>query len=73
MIDRYERRFAADGQTHVGFLQFGVEAMSERIDALPLLRRVGLGDARRLGNSVDRHFEVEVHLARFEQTGDRRR
>jgi hypothetical protein len=70
VVDRDEGRLPTHRQTDIVGLQLGVDLMAEHLDRLPLLVRVGLGDARILMDARDAIVEVELHLARFGRTRD---
>ncbi len=72
VIDGNERRLAAHGQAHVVAHQISVDLPAEGLDVLPLFFGVGLGDARRLPDALDRHFVAEFGFARLDQPADRR-
>ena len=46
VVDGDEGGFAAHRQAHIALLEFFIDQMAEGFDFLPLLGRVGLGDAR---------------------------
>ena len=71
VVDRDKRRLAADGQPCVALAQLLV-AIAEDDDAMPLLVRVRLGDARRLADPLDRHLE-QLDAGSIDATADRRR
>ena len=53
VVDRHEGRFAAHREPHVASLQVCVDLEAERIDACPLVGRVGTGDPRVLVDAGD--------------------
>ena len=63
IVDGDEGRFAAEGQAYVARLEVGVDLAAERLDGLPLILGVGLGDARVLVDALDAIVKAEVHLA----------
>ena len=72
VVDRDEGRLAADGEPDVVRIEQLVDLMAESVDLLPLLLGIGLGDARRFVDAVDRHMEAELDLGRLDHAGDRR-
>ena len=64
IVDRDKRGFAAHGEADISGNQFVVDAVSQFEDALPLLVRVRLGDARVFMNPRDAHGVVKLNLAR---------
>jgi hypothetical protein len=51
--------------------QFLVDRLTERVQRLPALLGEGVGDARPLGDPVDRHLEVELDPGRVDRAADR--
>ena len=69
VVDRNEGRFAAHRQSHVVLVEVRVHLMTERLNLLPLLSVVRLGDSRIFMDASDRHRELEsragIALLRF--------
>ena len=72
VVDGDESRLAAHGEAHVGGCEVGVDRVAESFDGGPLLFRVGLGDAGRFVDALNRHLMEELGVAGFEHAGDGR-
>ena len=70
IVERDEGRLAAHGEAHIPHLQIDIDLVAEGFDLLPLLVRVGLGDARGFVDPLDSHRVAEIRLAEFQRTGD---
>ncbi len=68
-----ERGLAALREPHVACHEVLVDPRAERVDRLPLARRIRLGDARVLVDARHLHREVEPRLADIRVADDRRR
>src|SRR5882757_2712119 len=62
IIDGYERRLAAHGETYVLRLKLGVDFVPQLFDRGPLFLRVGFGHARRFPYAIDLHGVGEFDL-----------
>ena len=65
-------RLAAHREAHIAFFQINVNLVTKFLDGIPLLFRVGLGDARRFVNALHRHVEFEFGFAFVHAAGNRR-
>ena len=72
VVNRNKGRLAAHGQAHVMHGQDAVHRIAQLLDLVPLLRRIGLGDARRLLDARHAHVEVEQHFGRLDGAADGR-
>ena len=72
VVDRDERRLPAHRQPDVAGRERGVHTLPERVDRLPLLVGVRLGDARRLVDPPHVHLVLERGLALVHGAGNRR-
>ena len=72
VVNRNECRLAAHRQANVALEKVLIDLVAERLDLLPLLIGVGLGDARGLDDALDRHREVKFDLGFLNGAADGR-
>ena len=72
IIDRDEGRLAAHGEPDVVGDQLPVDLLAESVERFPGLFRIGLGDARMLGDPLDAHVELEIDVGETREARDRR-
>ena len=72
IVDRNEGRFAAHGEAHIARAEIGVDDVAESGDLVPLLFRIGPGDARRFEDAMHGHAMAKLGFAFLEHAGNRR-